>query len=91
MKSIINNDKVCFLCGTYVNIHKHHIFGAYNRNNSEKYGCWVYLCGPHHNLSDMGVHFNKQFDIELKQLAQTQFEKLHGHNKFMEVFSKNYL
>lgn len=90
-KSIISNKKECFLCKTPYGLHKHHIFGAYNRNNSEKYGCWVYLCAPHHNLSDVGVHFNREFDIELKQLAQFTFEKEHDREEFTKIFGKNWL
>lgn len=51
----------------------------------------MWLCGPHHNLSTAGVHFNKKLDEELKQYAQREFEKVYGHDKFMEVFNRNYL
>lgn len=43
-KSIICNEKRCVKCGTYNDIHKHHIFGGSRRNTSEKYGMWMYLC-----------------------------------------------
>lgn len=91
MKSIISNEKVCYLCKTPYGIHKHHIFGAYNRWKSEEYGCWVYLCGPHHNLSDLGVHYNKPLDRELKRLAQTKFEETRSRARFMDIFGKNWL
>ena len=89
--SLISNEKECVVCGTTRGIHKHHIFGAYNRNNSEKYGCWVYLCGKHHNLSDEGIHFNKKLNEEMKKYCQVQFELKYSHDDFMKIFGKNYL
>ena len=89
--SLISNEKECVVCGTTRGIHKHHIFGAYNRNNSEKYGCWVYLCGKHHNLSDEGIHFNKEFNIKMKQYCQELFEEKYSHKEYIEIFGKNYL
>ena len=43
--------------------HKHHIFYGSNRKNSEKYGLFVFLRPELHNLTDKGVHFNKEFDL----------------------------
>lgn len=91
MKSIINNDKKCFKCGVTYNIHKHHILEGRNRKNSEKYGLWVYLCGKHHNLSNEGVHFNKDFDNELKVIAQKKFEEVYKDLDFLSIFRRNYL
>ncbi len=93
MKKItLQSEKRCFFCGTTRNLHHHEVFyGTANREKSIKWGCQVYLCGPHHNLSTEGVHFNKKRDLQLKQFAQREFEKLYGHDKFMEVFKKNYL
>lgn len=111
MKSIISNEKRCFVCDNaslhkyhiveerdkkrcfvYDNtlLHKHHIFEGRNRNNSEKYGLWVYLCLAHHNMSNKGVHFNKQLDLELKQLAQMKFQETYNKD-FLSIFFRNYL
>lgn len=91
MKSIISNDKNCFKCRTTYNLHKHHIFEGRNRQNSEKYGLWVYLCGKHHNLSNEGVHFCKEFDSELKRLGQQAFEEKYKDLDFASIFYRNYL
>lgn len=90
-KSILSNDRVCYICGSPLNIHKHHVFQAANRKNSEHWGCWVYLCAYHHNMSDHGVHFDRLLDVAIKRRTQAEFERLHGHEKFMEVFGKNWL
>ena len=88
----LQSKKECWACHATQNLHLHHCFyGSANRKKSEEYGCVVWLCGPHHNLSTQGVHFNKKLDLKLKQYTQKQFEELYGHEKFMEVFHKNYL
>lgn len=92
-KSIISNKRECWVCGTEYGLHRHHIFyGSANRKQAEKYGCWVYLCGRHHNLSDEGVHFNKNLDNKLKRLAQEEFEKNLGtRNDFIKIFGKSFI
>ena len=90
-KSLFSDEKVCYVCGSPNNIHKHHVYPAANRKNSEKYGCWVYLCAWHHNMSNVGVHFNRLLDVELKREAQKRFEELHSHEEFMRIFGKNWL
>lgn len=51
----------------------------------------VYLCANHHNMSANGVHMNRERDLLLKKYAQKIFEEEYGHEKFMEVFKRNYL
>lgn len=92
MKSIIDNEKQCLVCGSTGGLHKHHIFfGTSNRKLSEQYGCWCYLCGRHHNLSNVGVHSNRQLDINLKQHAQKRFNLVYPDLDFREIFGKSYL
>ena len=90
-KSLISDEKECWRCGATSQLHKHHIFPGAARKSSEKYGCWVYLCGKHHNLSLEGVHFDRKFDNDLRKLCQAKFEEKYGHDKFMEVFHRNLL
>lgn len=93
MDSLLSNEKVCYICNAPHNIHKHHIYaGVGRRDNSEKYGCWVYLCAAHHNMSDYGVHFNKTLDLDLKKLCQERWEEKYGSREdFRRVFGKSYL
>lgn len=91
MESIIMRDKHCLVCYTTEDLHKHHVFEGRNRQLSEKYGCWVWLCGKHHNMSDHGIHFNPQLDLYVKRMTQDKFESIYGHQKFMDVFGRNYL
>lgn len=92
-KSIISNDTVCYVCKNPMNIHRHHIYeGTGRRKLSEKYGCWVYLCARHHNMSNEGVHFNKELDLKLKRICQKKWENKYGpRDKFIRVFGRNYM
>lgn len=92
-KSIVSNDLKCWVCGNTMNLHKHHCyFGVSNRPLSEKYGCWVYLCGPHHNQSNKGVHFDHDLDILIKKTTQREWEKRYGTREdFIKTFGRSYL
>ena len=91
-KSIIQTEKECYVCKNTYDLHCHHIFfGNGNRKISEKYGLKVWLCPRHHNLSNEGVHFNKQLDIIIKQIAQKKFEETHSREEFMSIIGRNYL
>ena len=92
MKCKLQKSKECYFCGATYNLHSHHVFfGTGNRKNSEKYGLKVWLCAQHHNLGNECVHNNKTMDLEVKQMAQREFEKTHTRAEFMHIFGRNYL
>lgn len=92
MKSILQTQKECLVCGTTRLLHEHHVFeGIADRKKSEKYGLKVYLCVRHHNGSNAGVHYCDKLDTRIKKFAQRKFEEKYSREKFMEVFHKNYL
>jgi len=92
VKSIMSNDKSCYVCGRETNLHKHHIFGGANRKISERYGCWVYLCAYHHNMSYEGVHFNRDLDLKLKESCQMIWEqRFEGRSEFRRIFGKSWI
>lgn len=92
-KSLISDEKTCYVCGTPFNLHKHHIFGGANRKRSERDGCWCYLCASHHNMSDKGVHFNKELDTRLKQTCERLWlvENEKTIYDFIKEYGRNYL
>lgn len=90
-ESILQKSKECYITGSCEGLHKHHIFRGSRRQAAEKWGCWVWLRADWHNMADYGVHNNSRLDADLKRTAQTRFEELYGHDKFMEVFGKSYL
>ena len=73
--------------------HKHHVFGGSNRKKAEKLGLYVFLTPEMHNMRDYGVHFNKAFDLELKQIAQETAMETYGWSidDFRREFGKSYL
>ena len=90
-KSILQEDKVCYLSGSRVNLERHHIMsGTANRKLSERYGLWVWLNHDLHT-GKQGAQYEKELNIRLKRDAQVAFEKIYGHEKWMETFRKNYL
>jgi len=91
-RSILQDEKECFICKKPYGLHKHHVFGGANRKLSEKYGLWLWLCPYHHNMSDKGVHHDRELDLELKRYAQQRFEYERGTREdFIRIFGKNWL
>ena len=75
-------------------MHLHHVFeGTGRRSISDRYGLTVWLCAKHHNMSDEGVHFNRELDLALKEAAQKkamEYYKLTVED-FIKIMGKNYL
>ena len=86
--SILQNKKECYKCKN-TNVHIHEVFyGQKNRTKSIEDGCCIYLCPTHHNMSDAGIHFDKQFDLEVKQSMERKW--LETYNKTIEDFIHRY-
>ena len=91
MKSILQTDRVCYLCARVVDLEKHHIFaGVANRKLSEKYGLWVWLCHRCNTGRD-GAQYDPVKNRFLKMDAQFAFERTHTRAEWMKIFRKNYL
>lgn len=87
-ESILQKNKVCYICGTTQNLHRHHIFfGTANRSISEADGCVVYLCQRHHTGAS-GVHGNRKIDLTLK--ARCEEAWLIKYDKTIEDFIARY-
>ena len=89
-------EKRCYICGIApeYGLEAHHIFSGANRKKSEKYGLKIWLCHNHHNENipnDPGIHFNPKVMDFVQRKAQRKFEEIYGHNKWMEIFGRNYL
>lgn len=93
-ESIMQEEKVCFLCGGYNNLECHHIFfGTANRKHSEEDGMKVWLCGERcHRNGKNAVHKNRTVDLKLKMMAQEKWEATYGNrNAFRIRYGKSYL
>ena len=87
--SIFTNDlNRCVI--THTNpTHIHHIFGASNKANSEKYGFLLPLSPEYHDMSDKGIHFNRDFDLCYKRKCQEYWlENIGTKEEFIRVFGK---
>lgn len=86
MKSIITDERKCFLCGRIGTLQTHHMLHGSRRKAADLFGLTVPLCPRcHRKLHDHGEH-----DLELEALAQERFEEIYGHVEWMRVFGKNY-
>ena len=87
-KSIMQDEKVCFITGSQTQLDRHHVYAGSRRKASEKYGCWVWLRHDiHMELHDR----NKALDKMLRRVCQERFEDVYSHEEFMDVFGKSYL
>ena len=87
-KSIMQDDKKCFITGSTEQLDIHHCLHGIRRKAADKWGCWVWLRRDiHMELHDK----NKALDRMIEKACQERFEELYGHQKFMEVFGKSYL
>lgn len=89
IKSVMQSEKRCFVCGKAYDLERHHaISGWANRRLADKYGLTVWLCHDcHRSLHDKG-----KYDRELKEYAQTVFERVHGNrDDFRRIFGRSYL
>ncbi|MBQ4443792.1 MAG: hypothetical protein II896_03925 [Clostridia bacterium] len=89
-KSIISNQRICYLCGSTQWMERHHIFGGAFRQKSEHYGLWVYLCHYCHNEPPNGVHHNRERMDYLRRIGQHAFEKAYPDKPFAAEFGRNY-
>lgn len=92
MKSILQNEKVCYLCGKEYGLERHHIFaGVANRRISEAEGLWVWLCGDTCHRGTDGAQYDPEKNLYLKQMAQMAYEQTHSHREWMKLIRRNYL
>lgn len=84
----MQDSRYCYITGRTDHLDKHHIFTGIRRKAAEQWGCWCYLTHDVH----MAAH-QRQPELlnQLRQECQERFEAIHGHEKFMQIFGKNYL
>lgn len=95
MKSIIQEEKKCYVCETIYSLHSHHcMHGTANRKLADQDGLTVYLCYEHHEGNN-GVHSKNghELDLELKQLAQKRWMEYYDKTEddFRQRYGRSYL
>ena len=71
--------------------HRHEIFFGPNRQHSIEDGLVVFLRPNQHNMGPGCIHRNRDYDLIVKRAGQTEYEKTHSHEEFMQRYGKNYL
>ena len=93
LKSVFTEDMdTCIYTGSPY-VERHHIYGGFNRNKSEKYGFVVPLrYDLHPNGARADARFAKDIDEQLKRKAQKYYEEYIGtRDDFIREFGKSYL
>ena len=93
MKSILQEKKECYICGSREHLQEHHCFPGKNRKTSEENGFKVWLCLDHHTGSNYSAHGKdgKALALMLKKHCQMEFEEIHTREEFMALIGRNYL
>ena len=87
----IQDVKECYVCGD-TNVELHHIFmGQKHRKFADEDGLTVWLCPMHHRISNNSAHMNKEFRLELQQMAQRRYLQHHNISEWMARYGKNYI
>ena len=91
MKSIMQDEKVCYISGSPIDLEAHHIFGGPNRKLSEQYGLKVWLRHDLHNEPPYGAHHCRRTNRMLQQAGQRAFQAKYPDLDFVKIFGRNYL
>ena len=78
---------------TPTHCHRHEVFFGKNRQKSIRDGVVVFLTPKMHNMSNFGVHFNREFDLTLKRIGQEAWMEYYGKtiDDFIKEYGRNYL
>ena len=93
LKSIFTDDMDrCIVTGMTSHIERHHIFGAFNRNRSEKYN---FIAPLHSSVHPNGAFCNDlnwtELDHFLKRMGQMNYEMYIGtREEWLEEFGRYY-
>lgn len=90
-KSIMSDEKRCYITGAEWGLHVHHVIHGPLREMADRNGFWCYLRHDiHRKLHDHAPGFG-DLDEFLKRECQTRFEKEHSRDEWMLLVHRNYL
>ena len=92
LKSVFTDDMDHCMFTGYAPVERHHIFGAANKERSEKYGFIAPLRPDLHPNGVFAGKDAKNVDLVLKTKAQTYYEEHYGTREdFIKEFGRSYL
>lgn len=88
MKSILQDKKICFICGATSMLDEHHLFNGLGfRKKSEEDGLKIWCCRYCHE----SIHRNSEQRLFLKKIGERKYLEEHSYEEFMKRYKKNYL
>ena len=90
IKSILQTERTCLICGSPQTETHHVFFGTSNRKISDREGFIAFLC-PEHHRGEYSPHHDRQIDLWLKKRCQAVYEETHTRQEFMALIGKSYL
>lgn len=84
---------MCFLCGNYETVERHHIFGGALRPKADKLGLTVMLCPWCHQYDADSAHRSAETRQLLRRYGQRKAMTEQGWDvdRFVREFGKNWL
>lgn len=93
MKSIIQNEKVCYLTGSYNGLHEHHVFGGPCRKISERYGLKIWLRADWHVNTDYCIHndriLRERVQKEIQEIAMQHYGW--SLEEWIQIFGRSFI
>lgn len=94
-KSILQDRKECFCCGTTLNLERHHVIhGTAGRKIADRLGLTIWLRAEHHRGA-YSPHQRRDVDLRYKRFAQScymdRYGTKSGYALWMAEVGKNYL
>ena len=76
--------------------HRHEVFYGFSNGNRDKSiedGLVIFLRPEDHNMSERGIHANREFDLYAKRKAQARWMEFYNKTteQFIKRYGKNYL
>lgn len=90
IKSILQTERTCLICGSPQTETHHVFFGTSNRKISDREGFIAFLC-PEHHRGEYSPHHDRDIDLWLKKRCQTVYEETHTRQEFIALIGKSYL
>ena len=90
---LTDNLDACYVTGDTkaagADIHVHHVFGAANKANSEKYGFIIPLRADYHDLESYSIHQDRVFELKVKRACEQYWLDNYGSKEdFISVFGR---
>ncbi len=84
---------ICFLCGNYETVERHHLFGGPLRKKADRLKLTVMLCPWCHQYDADSAHRSAEARLYLHRYGQRKAMEEQGWSKddFIREFGRNYL